>query len=96
MLHLDVQAELIGTKLHRLSIFHNGTFIGEYERSQKKDIKRKTREIHLASTMLLNIYNTYGLFIVRWNGNAHKKSIRVNEVEVGHIPKEFWQKPSWG
>jgi hypothetical protein len=93
--NLEVKAELIGKKMHRLEIFHNGKFIGEYERSQQKDIERKTREISLASDLLMAIYQKHGEFVVRWDGANLRKSIRVDGSEVSSIPKECWQKPSW-
>lgn len=95
MIELNVKAELIGKKLHRLDIFHDGVFIGEYERSQAKDIERKTREIDLASELLISIYTEHGSFVVRWDGEGHKKSIRIDGAEVGIVPHDFWQKPSW-
>ncbi len=90
-----IKTELLGKKLHRLDIYNEGKFIGEYERSQYNDIERKTREINLASDLLLSIHANYGTFIVRWDGVNRHKSIRVDGVEVSTIPKEFWQKPSW-
>jgi len=92
---LDVKAELLGTKLHRLEIYHEGTFIGEYERSQEKDIERKSREINLAAELLLAVFEKHGVFVVRWDGEDHKKSIRIDGTEVDTIPAECWQKPSW-
>ena len=43
-----VDAQLIGKKLHRLTITHNGQFFGEYERTQAADIERKKAEIKCA------------------------------------------------
>ena len=96
MSELSVKPVLIGKKLHRMEIFSGGQFIGEYERSQAADIDRKTREINCASKLLLEIFRKHGQFVVRWDGSEHKKSIRVNEIEVGTVPKECWRKPSWG
>lgn len=96
MQKLDVRAELIGTKLHRLEIFKDGTFIGEYERSQAKDIDRKIREIQLASDLLVETFTNHGPFVVRWDGENHRKSIRVDGTHVATVPKDCWQKPSWG
>jgi hypothetical protein len=95
MTKLNVKTELIGKKLHRLEVYHDGKFIGEYERSQAKDIERKTKEVNLASDLLLSIYREYGAFIVRWDGVSHKKSVRVNGTEVSIVPKGCWLKPSW-
>jgi hypothetical protein len=95
MAELDVKAELIGKKLYRLEIYYGGTFIGEYERSQAKDIERKTKEINLAAELLLSIFRENGVFVVRWDGEGRKKSIRVDGTEVGIVPNDCWQKPSW-
>ncbi|MDZ8187431.1 MAG: hypothetical protein RMX96_21610 [Nostoc sp. ChiSLP02] len=91
---LFVRSEPIGKKMNRLLIESNGTFIGEYERSQQADIERKTEEINAAETTLLSIYEKYGKFCVRWDGKAKKKSIRVKGIEVGTIPKAAWRTPS--
>ena len=93
MRKLDVKPYLIGTKLHRMEIFLQGTFIGEYERSQAEDIERKIREIELASDLLVEIYRKHGPFVVRWE--SCQKSVRVNGLRVAVIPRECWQKPSW-
>ena len=95
MATLDVKAHLIGKKFYRLSIFHEGTYIGEYEKSQAADIERKIREVELSSDLLLSVYRKHGLFVVRWDRENGKKSIRIDGSEVGSIPKECWQKPSW-
>lgn len=95
MSELQILAELIGKKMHKLSIFRNGQYIGEYERSQKNDIERKSSEIELAESILLGVFIQHGEFVVRWDGKNKKKSIRINGIEVGEIPKECWQKPSW-
>lgn len=82
-------------KMNRLRIESNGTFIGEYEKSQQADIDRKIEEINAAETTLLSIYEKYGEFCVRWDGKARKKSIRVKGIEVGSIPKAAWRPASW-
>ena len=92
---LVVKDEKIGKKLNRLYIFHEGRLIGEYERSQDADIERKIEEINAASNLLLETYKQHGQFKVRWDGLHHKKSIRVNDIEVGSVPKKCWRKPSW-
>lgn len=94
-MELRVGEEPIGKKLHRLQIFAHGLYIGEYERSQAEHIERKKREIECAKSLLLEIYEKHGEFCVRWDGKKRLKSIRVKNVEVARIPREFWQKPTW-
>ncbi len=93
---LRLEFEQIGKKLHKLTIYHNEILIGEYERSQEAEFSRKEKEIRCAIKDLLDIYNRYGEFVVRWDGTNKKKSIRANGVEVGTIPKSCWGKPSLG
>ena len=95
MTTLSVTVQLLGKKLHRLEIYSDGTFIGEYERSQEEDIGRKKEEIELASSVLLQVFKDHGPFVVRWDGQHRQKSIRVDGTEVATIPKNCWQKASW-
>lgn len=90
-----LQIERIGKKLHRLLIYVDGQYIGEYERSQESDLGRKEKEILAAIDVLAGVYKKHGKFVVRWDGVNKKKSIRVNGVEVCTIPKSCWGKPSW-
>jgi hypothetical protein len=92
---LRIDTQPIGTKLHRLSIYYNGQYIGEYERSRAADIDRKREEVACALSLLLDIYNKRGEFQVRWDGTHGVKSIRVNGTEVGQIPRDCWRKASW-
>ena len=92
---LHVRAQSIGKKLNRLLIFNGGQFIGEYERSQAADIPRKTAEIANAESLLVAVFHKHGQFVVRWEGVARKKSIRVAGTEVSEVPKAAWTKPSW-
>lgn len=92
---LRIDSEVIGKKLNRLSVYYDGQYIGEYERSQEADIERKSLEVKCALPLLLNIYESKGEFQVRWDNARRVKSIRVNGVEVGQIPCECWRKPSW-
>ena len=92
-LHIRVQA--VGKKLNRLLVFSEGTYIGEYERSQKADIPRKKIEIANAESLLLSVFRKHGEFVVRWDGSARKKSVRVQGSEVTVIPKSAWEAPSW-
>lgn len=93
---LFVRTEQVGLKLHRLLIFHEGKYIGEYEKSQEANIERKKAEINNAESTLLEVYDQYGEFCVRWNSKERKKSVRVNGVEITVIPKALWKPPSWG
>lgn len=92
---LVVNTQPIGKKLHRLEIFSDGQFIGEYERSQEADIERKKEEIKCALSRLVAIHRSKGEFVVRWDGGRRVKSIRVNGIEVDQIPIECWRRPSW-
>ncbi len=92
---LFVRTESIGTKLHRVLIFIDGNYIGEYERSQEGDIERKKAEIFDAQEVLLALFRKHGELCVRWDGKARKKSVRAGGIEVGVIPKSAWKKPSW-
>lgn len=92
---LRVDAQSLGTKLHRLAISYDGQFIGEYERSQAADIDRKKEEIKCALSLLLGIYRSKGEFVVRWDGRQRVKSVRVSGIEVAQIPTRCWRRPSW-
>lgn len=92
---LRIDAQSIGFKFHRLMIYHDGQFIGEYERSQAADIERKTREIQNALPELLQIFRSHGEFQVRWDGRNNAKSVRVDGIEVWKIPRDRWETPSW-
>ncbi len=91
-----VRAESLGKKLNRLLIFIDGRFIGEYERTQTADIKRKTDEITVAGGLLLSLFETHGPLVVRWDRKIPEKSIRREDgVRVGAVPREAWRTPSW-
>ena len=90
-----IQIEKIGKKLHRLQIYVDEQYIGEYERSQESDIDRKKQEILASIDVIVGIYKEQGEFVVRWDGANKKKSIRINNSEVGVIPRSAWRKPSW-
>jgi hypothetical protein len=91
-----VRAEPIGTKLHRLRVFIDGIYIGEYERSQAADIDRKKAEIVAAQPELLALFRKHGELCVRWNGRDREKTVRrADGVKVGTIPKSAWRAPSW-
>jgi hypothetical protein len=91
-----VRAESIGTKLHRLRIFIDGTYIGEYERAQAADIDRKKAEVVAAQAELLKFFHKHGELCVRWNTKNREKTVRRSDgVKVGTIPKSAWRTPSW-
>lgn len=90
-----VRTESIGIKLHRMHMYNGEVYVGEYERSQKADIKRKEAEISAATDVLLALFQKHGELCVRWDGKARKKSIRAGGIEVGVIPKSAWKAPSW-
>jgi hypothetical protein len=92
---LVIDHQLVGKKLHRLEIRHDGQYIGEYERSQAADIERKKEEIRCALDLLRSIYRKHGEFQVRWNHDRNEKVIYVQRVEKGVVPKSCWRKPSW-
>ncbi len=92
---ISVHAEPATKTLYRLSIYNDGQYIGEYERSQEPDIERKKAEIRDAQELLLAIFQKYGEFCVRWDGKDRKKSVRVDGIEVGVVPKSAWKTPSW-
>lgn len=86
----------IGKKLHRLDIYIDGQYIGQYERSQEADIERKQAEIVAAESLLRSLFQHHGEIVVRWNNERGVKSVRrIDGMEVGVIPKYAWQKPSW-
>lgn len=91
-----VRAESIGTKLYRLRIFIDGTYIGEYERAQAADIKRKKEEIVASREELLSLFRKHGELCVRWNGKDREKTVRrADGVKIGVIPRSAWRTPSW-
>lgn len=90
-----VHTEPIGTNLHRMLMYNGEEYVGEYERSQEANIKRKKAEIAEATDVLLALFQNHGELCVRWDGKARKKSIRSGGFEVGVIPKSAWKAPSW-
>ena len=81
--------------MNQLEIFDGQTLIGEYERAQEADIERKKREVQNAGALLIGVFRKHGPFVVRWDRLSRTKSIRVNGVEVGVIPRTHWETPSW-
>jgi hypothetical protein len=93
---IRIDSIAIGAKLHQLLIFDGTIFIGEYERAQAADIDRKKKEVLNASSLLLKVFHQHKEpFVVRWDSERRTKSIRVNGTEVGTIPREAWERPSW-
>ena len=92
---LVVDAQKIGTKLHRLEVRVDGQYIGEYERAQAADIARKREEIECALQLLVSKFKRHGELRVRWIGTRREKVIFAKDVEDGVIPHDCWRKPSW-
>lgn len=92
---IEVRATQQSAKYSRLDVYWNNQHIGEYERSVEHEIQRKKGEIHSAARILIDVYRKHGFWVVRWDGVNRKKSIWVDGLEVGIIPKEYWGKPSW-
>jgi hypothetical protein len=92
---MKVIAHPIGKVLHRLEVWDDGAYIGDYERSQEADIPRKTQEIEAALPMLREVAARCGPFVVRWNGRRRAKVVYANDIEVAEIPKAYWEKPTW-
>ena len=76
-----VRTESIGTKLHRMLMYNGEEYVGEYERSQEANIKRKKAEIAEATDVLLALFQNHSELCVRWDGNARKKSIRAGGID---------------
>lgn len=92
---MNVISHSLGKRLHRLEIWHDGEYLGEYERSNESDIPRKTEEIGAALPLLLSIARKHGAFVVRWSGDRRAKLVYVDNLQVGEIPKSCWRRPSW-
>jgi len=84
-----------GAKLFRLEVYCDDVCIGEYERSNEREIARKEDEIHAAFGFLVDIYQKHGEWVVRWDGTKRQKSVRVEDQEVAILPKHYWRRPSW-
>jgi hypothetical protein len=99
MAELEVHIRRATRTLYDMEICHEGTHIGDYERSMKDNIPRKEREIARSTDFLLDTYAEYGKFVVRWNGKD--KEIRKYQegmadpgrpvVPLGVvIPRRYW------
>lgn len=93
-MNLEVKTEAVKTR-YRLQIYVDGKHIGEHETSNEAEIARKKQEIEAAIGILLETFNKHGKFKVDWDNKNRKKSIRINGVEVGEVPRSAWKKPSW-
>jgi len=83
-------------KLNRLEIWREGVLLGEYERSNDREVDRKIGEIVSALDSLLDVYENHGRFQVRWDGKQRTKVVRdASGHEVAVIGKEHWGKPNW-
>jgi hypothetical protein len=70
LLELRVKAD--GDR-NRLEIYHEGTHIGDYERSIDKHVDAKREEAEGAVHLLLDAYRRYGKIAVRWNSSDRTK-----------------------
>lgn len=91
---IDVREEPATKTLWRLSIYDGDKLIGEYERSARHQIARKKQEVINAKEILRNVYEEYGYFCVRWDGNRRVKSVRVDGTEVRTIPEHIYNRSS--
>jgi hypothetical protein len=83
-------------KINRLEIWRGTHFLGEYERSNDREVARKIGEIRSALTQLLDAYQKHGPFKVRWDGKARRKVVRgAGGEEIAVIAREHWGRPSW-
>ena len=90
---IDIRIEPSSGNLYRLLIYIDGLPIGEYERSQEKQIYRKKQEIRNAASLLQNISREQQKqIIVRWE--RPNKVVRITadgkQKQVGIIPREHW------
>ena len=84
-----------------LQMYHEGTYIGDYERSKNNHIERKRREAQGAARLLVDAYERHGKIVVRWTETetGRTKQIRTYQehahdpgdggVVVGEIPREY-------
>lgn len=96
---LTVRTEPASAKLYNLKMYLGGTHIGDYERSIEHTIDRKLIEVERSAGFLINSYEKYGKFVVRWNGTD--KEIRSFQEgladpgrgaqRLGVIPKQYWE-----
>jgi hypothetical protein len=87
---------------NRLELYHEGTHIGEYERSKDKHVDAKIEEAEGATELLLNAYRRHaGKITVRFSGEKgvafhERKQIRPYPGKPGKvldvIPREYWTK----
>jgi hypothetical protein len=94
---------------YRLDLYHEGVYIGEYERSwaaeESGDLAAKVGEAEGASDLLIEASKRTdnGKITVRWNGQTREKEIRTyaegrndpgrGEPAIALIPKPYWRKP---
>ena len=101
MSNLEIRIEADG-HYNRLEMYHEGTYIGDYERSIDDHVDLKCEEAEGATHLLLDAYGRYGKIAVRWNSSDRTKEIRTYQEGVadpGHggpviglIPKAYWTK----
>lgn len=96
---LEVRVSSEGGR-NRLEMFHEGTHVGEYERSIDRHVDAKREEAEGAADLLLAAYRRHGKIAVRWNGATRRKEIRSYRegrtdpgqggTVLGWIPRAFW------
>ena len=91
----EVRVSQATRTLYRLDVYHEGTLIGEYERSSAREVERKIQEVVAARQFLLGVYREHGQWQVRWSSSKGTKCIRVDGQEMGEIPAEHWRRPAW-
>ena len=86
---------------NRLELYHDGTYIGDYEQSADKNVDLKCEEAEGAADIILDAYRRHGgKIVVRWHSAAKQKEIRTyqeNQADPGRggtvlglIPREYW------
>ena len=63
--------------------------IGEYERTEERDIERKKAEIASAADYLVELFRKHGPFVARWDGIERTKVAKDQfGNKIGEISKE--------
>jgi hypothetical protein len=101
MPELTVYTSLASTAYVHMHIYHDGTHIGDYEKSSPAHEERKRTEIQRSARFLVDHYKQHGKFVVRWNGHDRTKEVRkyqegaadpgreTSRLDV--IPEKYWK-----
>ncbi len=99
MAELEIRVKPEGG-LNRLEMYHEDTYIGDYERSIDDHVDLKRQEAEAAAHLLLDAHEKHGKIVVRWNSSDRIKEIRTYREHkndpghggtvVGSIPKAYW------